>query len=441
MRKVLIISPYFPPIGGSGVFRLHRWVKYLPEFGIQPIVVHYDRLPGEPLDESLLKELREEVIRYPVRYIEPSGRGIRALMKKDQAGPGRGAPGGETGGGSGPGVINRLIAGIRDRVLIPDLSAGWIPFVAPALKKIFKAHTPEAIITTSSPGTPHLLGLWLKRKYQIPWIADFRDPWTDSPWAAKLAWPFSAMEKRLEKQVVREADFITTYSDGLGEMLWRKLGDQKPEKFVSLGPAVDTDKFDQIPVSERQYDFLYTGALEYFHPREIFFALQELNREKRAKGEELLRLGIAGKISLKMEQFLGQFEKEGWLELLGYLPHQETISLIKSCRILILLHSKQAWWVTGKMAEYLYSGKPILAVLGEGEMKSILKKFGRIVFALNDQEKISSAIRDTLALKAEPRALPKELTARGQSGIIAALLEKALDPGRGGERISGGKIL
>ncbi len=425
MKEVLIISPYFPPIGGSGVFRLHRWVKYLPEFGFRPIVIHYDRLPGEPLDQSLLPELSDQVIRHPVRYIEPSGRGIRAWLKKDRP-EAVGGQAGKAGGGSGSGILNRLIAGIRDRVLIPDLSVTWIPSAKSTLKEIFQKHRPRAIITTSSPATSHLLGLWLKRKYHLPWIADFRDPWTDSTWAVKPVWPFSALERRWEMKVTRAADFITPYSEGLGEMLWRKVCEHKPDKFISLGPAVDTDKFDGIPGSERKYEFLYTGFIEDFYPLRIFSALQSLNRRREAQGESVLRVGIAGKAGIKVRQFLEPFVKEGWLDLLGYLPHPETIGLLKSSRVLLLLHSGPAWWVTGKMAEYLYSGKPILADLGEGEMKKILTGFDRVAFAPDQEDQLPGAIREALAMKESRRELPKEFTARGQTEIIVSLLEKAV---------------
>ncbi len=420
MKEVLIISPYFPPIGGSGVYRLHRWTKYLPEFGIQPLVVHYDRLPGEPLDRSLLGELSDHVERFPVRFVEPSGRGIRAWLKRD-AGDAQTVPAG--GGGQGPGAVTALVGWLRDRLLIPDLSVSWLLPARAAIRKIMRERHPAAVISTYSPGAAHLLGLWVKRHYGLPWIADFRDPWTDAVVMRKRFWPLSALEGRMERSVVLKADRVTVYSEGLGELLWKKIGATRPEKFLSLGPAVDTDKFDRVPASDRKYDFLYTGALEDYYPLEFFFALEQVNERRQASGERPLRAGIAGKTGARLRQTLERFTRPGWLDLLGYLPHREALALLKSARCLVLLHTEQGWWVPGKVAEYLYSGKPVLAVVGEGELKEMLAKFDRVMFGPDERGQLAGLLEQASALKDSPRRIPKELTARGQAGRIAELVE------------------
>jgi len=422
MKKLLLISPYFPPLGGSGVFRLHRWAKYLPEFGIQPIVVHFDRLPGEPLDESLLKELPETVIRYPVRYIEPSGRGIRACLKKSQTDLGRSI----SSAGAEQRGSRKLFARVRDSVLIPDLSIAWIFFVAPRIRGIFREHHPDVVLTTYSPGISNILGLWLKRSYQIPWIADFRDPWTDAVRGPKAIFPLSLLNKALERKTLANADYITAYSDGLSEMLWKKISATKLEKFITLGPAVDIAKFDRVSGAETAFDLVYTGALDRDYPCEVFSALSALNQKLVSSGGKNFRVGIAGKIAPECVKFLQSFQSEGWLFLLGYLSHLETISLIKSARALLLLHPEKDWWVPGKVAEYLYSGKPILAVVGQGDIRKILGRFDRVVFAKDDKEEILSVLWGILSMKESERILPEEFTARGQAGKIAGLIESLI---------------
>jgi len=424
MPKILIISPYFPPIGGSGVFRMHRLAKYLPEFGFQPVIVHFDRLPGRPRDEGLLDELGSEVIICPVKYIEPSLRGIKSRPGKesqqsimeDQSGAA--APERE--------ALWGIVARIRDRIFVPDLSAAWLLFVVPALRGLVEEHKPAAMITSSSPEVSNIIGLYLKRKYKLPWIADFRDPWTDAIRGKEPLWPLNRLEKMLERKTLLNAELITAYSSGLVQMLGNKIPESSRHKFVALGPAVDTEKFDRIPRSEKKFDFLYTGNYDFVYPKEFFPALDETNRKRKARGMQPLTMGVAGVVGPRTLQFLGPFQARGWLSLLGYVPHQETIALIKSARALVLLHPDYSWWVPGKIAEYLHSGKPILAVGGEGELKEMIKGFDQIVFAANDRNQLETKIEKALELPQCPRPLPQEFSARGQAQIVAGLLQKII---------------
>ena len=426
MRKVLFISPYFPPLGGSGVFRVQRLVKYLPEFGIQPVVVHYQGVPGEVEDPGLVEELKPGLISYPVKFIEPSAKGIRQWLGKKPLGPVRPAEAGQ----SRSGLLKGLAASVRDRVLVPNLSVTWLLTVIPALKPIIDRHKPEAVFTTSSPEVSNLIGWYLKRKCQLPWIADFRDPWTDSVKVPKLVFPFSALERYMERKTLGLAEFVTAYSSGLAGMLRKKAPAADPEKFITLGPAVDAAKFDAIEKSAAKYDFLYTGYIDRLYPREFFAAVEELNLHALKRGSQeskpLLKVGLAGKVAPLTKEFFQKFREQGWLQILGYMPHNQTIGLVKSAKVLVLIHPRLDWWVPGKIAEYLYSGKPILAVVSEGELKATMKKFDRVMLLPDDRNLIAAQLEKALDLPEAPRSLPREFTAQGQAEIVARLIERAI---------------
>jgi len=420
MKNLLVISPYFPPIGGSGVFRLFRWVKYLPEFGIRPIVVHYHQLPGEPEAPELLSELNEEVVRYPVFFLEFSGRGFRSLFKKKSQSSRQemSAPPGSQG------FFLRSLSWVRDRILVPDLSLSWIFPLIPRLGKLVQEYQPKVVLSTYSPGASHLAGLYLKTRYELKWIADFRDLWTDAPQKKPLFWGLRHLNQFLEKETLKRADLIIGYSKGLLEILARKVQRGNQDKFIVLGPALEEKKFDQIPPAEEQFDLIYTGYLTDAYPWQVFDYLHEINLEWRKSSERKIKVGLAGKVSFELLNYLREFEQAGWFKYLGFLSHQKTLSLLKSSRALLLLHPFYDWWVPGKVAEYLYSKKPILAVVGEGELKEILKGYPGVVFAKKEPESFKKALSEVLASGEQERILPKEFTARGQAEIIAELVNK-----------------
>lgn len=426
MQKVLFISPYFPPLSGSGVFRIHRLVKYLPDLGIQPIVVHLEHLAGQAEDEQeLFKELPHEFAHYPAKYIEPSARGIRHWLKGGGVSqPTQASASGFPAIKGDRGWFSRLVAGTRDRVMIPDNFITWLPFVLPVLKKVIREHQPSAVVSTSSPETSSILGYYVKKKFGLPWISDYRDPWTDIVQKIRPAWPFSSFEKAIERKMLIEADWVTAYSKGLAKLLYSKIPEKYQNKFVSIGPAVDVEKFDAIPASPRKYDLLYTGNLDWRYPREFFPAMERINNKRREGGRAVFKVGIAGKVDPVIRDFMEPFTKSGWLDVTGYLPHDQAISLIKSAGCLLLLHPDHKWWVPGKVAEYLVSGKPILAVIGEGELKELLNGFGQVLISHDELEEVGQNIEKTMDLRDKPRSIPPELTARGQAQIMADIIRK-----------------
>ena len=420
MKNLLIISPYFPPIGGSGVFRLFRWVKYLPEFGIRPIVVHYHQLPGEPEAPELLSELSEEVVRYPVFFLEFSGRGFRSLLKKKSQSSGqemRALPGSQ-------GFFLRSLSWVRDRILVPDLSLSWLFPLLPRLGGLIKEYQPRVVLSTYPPGASHLAGLYLKSRFQLKWIADFRDPWLEAPQRVPLVWGLRHLDRFFEMKTLEKADLVIGCTKGLIKLLKQKIPEQGRDKFLLLAQALDDDKFCQTPLAKEEFDLVYTGYLSSLYPCEVFSYIQDLNFERERAGERAIKVAVAGKVSGEILEKFKEFESRGWFRYLGFISHQETISLLKSSRALLLLHPFYDWWVPGKVAEYLYSKKPILAVVEEGDLKEILRGYPGVVFAKKEPESFKKALSEVLASGEQERVLPKEFTARGQAEIIAELVNK-----------------
>jgi glycosyltransferase involved in cell wall biosynthesis len=154
--------------------------------------------------------------------------------------------------------------------------------------------------------------------------------------------------------------------------------------------------------------------------------MERINNKRREGGRAVFKVGIAGKVDPVIRDFMEPFTntKSGWLDVTGYLPHDQAISLIKSAGCLLLLHPDHKWWVPGKVAEYLVSGKPILAVIGEGELKELLNGFGQVLISRDELEEVGQNIEKTMDLRDKPRSIPPELTARGQAQIMADIIRK-----------------
>ena len=181
MKKVLIITYYWPPAGGPGVQRWLKFVKYLPEFGIEPIV-YCPQNPNYPIiDTSMVSEVSSklEVIQKPIN--EPYK--LAQLVSKSKTSKlSKGIINGE----KKQTILEQILLFIRGNFFIPDARVSWVKPSVSFLYDYIKTHKIDTIITTGPPHSLHLIGLQLKRMHQLKWITDFRDPWTQIGYHKKL---------------------------------------------------------------------------------------------------------------------------------------------------------------------------------------------------------------------------------------------------------------
>ena len=174
MRKALIITYYWPPSGGSGVQRWMYFAKYLKDFGIDPIVVTVDEKKAsyKYIDESFVELVKDIEVNKTGTW-EP----LKLYSKLTSGDSNAAIPLGFT-GESRPTLFQKLSRAIRGNFFIPDSRIGWNCFAFKEAKKVISENKIDVIITTGPPHSAHLVGLKLKKYFDIPWIADFRDPWT-----------------------------------------------------------------------------------------------------------------------------------------------------------------------------------------------------------------------------------------------------------------------
>lgn len=365
LKRLLIITYYWPPTGGSGVQRWVKFSKYLPEFGWQPVVYTPENPEQLARDESLLKDIPAcaEVIKTHIS--EPY-----AIYRR------------LTGGKAGQEVnpVNaqkkswkqRLSLWVRGNCFIPDPRVGWVRPSVRFLKKYLREHPVDAVVTTGPPQSVHLIGLRLKKELGLRWIADFRDPWTEMFYYKHLGLSAAAdrRHRRLEQAVLDGADKIISVSPPVAAdfqartktpvILITNGFDEDDFRTSSFAPGVNTP---QRPRTEIR--LVHTGLFAADgNPLNLWDALAErceADPDFRAR----LQIRLAGKVDAAVTDAIRARGLGDNLVELGYLPHDETVREQLEADFLLLPLRREPEYakvLPGKIFEYLAARRPVLGI-------------------------------------------------------------------------------
>jgi glycosyltransferase involved in cell wall biosynthesis len=361
--KVLIISYYWPPSGGSGVQRWMYFSKYLGEFGIEPtvITVKENQASYSSLDESLSKEVQHVRV-FKTSTLEP----IRLYSFLKSGNTKKSIPQGNV-GGKKPGMMDKMARFIRANYFIPDARIGWNPYAFKKAKQLLQQEKFDWVITTGPPHSTHLVGFKLKKELGVNWLADFRDPWTEVYYndLFKRTKKKEAKDAQLELDVLTFADKIVTVGPSMQTLLQEKLTTGKG-KVSYIFNGFDKTKFDKAVKQEfKEFTIAYIGTLSSNYPYLTF--IEALKCYINENPSQQIKLLFAGKIE---EDVLLDFEtlKSNFVELdvRGIISHTEALSLMKSANLLFMclpMIENASIFVSGKLLEYLASEQPILGIL------------------------------------------------------------------------------
>jgi glycosyltransferase involved in cell wall biosynthesis len=384
MRRdnILLVTYDFPP-GLSGVRRVVKFAKYLPEFGFDPMVLAAQPDEGLPLDREALAEVEAQgypVHRTPSLDAYQARRHLRhAADRFRRAAEAPSAPGAPD-APPPPGALARAgaaaVRGMSRWLLLPDDRVGWLPFARGAAHRILRSQPVRFVLTSSYPNSSHLVGRWLKRRFKVKWIADFRDGWTQNPYFAKYPTPLHrALDLRLEAAVAREADAILAVSEPIAEHL-RRAGGGARVRVIPNG--YDTDDLRGIqPVAFDRFTLAYTGTLFMHRSPENFFAA--------VRGLLDNHPGIAGNFQVvfrsrfkpEHEAAVRDLGLEGVVRNLGMGTHREALQLQASADALLVLEGdapNAEIMLTQKIFEYLAADKPVLAVAPHGALADLVRR-------------------------------------------------------------------
>ncbi len=384
--KVLIITYYWVPAGGSGVQRWLKFVKYLRDFGIEPVIFTVDN-PNYPIiDESLRKDVPEgiEIIKNPI--LEPND--LLSIFKKKET---------KTSAGflnPNPSFFGKFLQYVRANYFIPDARKFWIKPSVKAIKKYVSENEIDAIITTGPPHSLHLIGLQLKKKLNLKWIADFRDPWTDIDYFHQL--PLTENSKRkhqkLEQDVLKHADVSLVVGKTMKENY-----DVFSENVNVITNGFDTE-LNTNPIIEldQKFSITHIGLMNADrNPKLLWEVLSELSKEISGFSDDLeIKLigSIADDVATDLEH--NQFKN---ITKINYVPHSEVKIYQQKSQVLLLAINKvpsAKGIITGKIFEYLQAKRPILAIGPEdGDLAEIISKTnsGAIV-DFNNKSKLKEVV-------------------------------------------------
>lgn len=392
MKKVLVITYYWPPSGGAGVQRVLKTVKYLRDFGWEPVV--YTALDADyPIsDPSLEKDVPEgvEVIRGPIW--EPYSLYKRFTgKKKDEA-----VYSGFLAEDKKPSLTERLSIWIRGNLFIPDARCFWIKPSVKLLTEYLKENPVDAIFSSGPPHTVHMIGRGVRLATGIPWLADFRDPWTNIDFYHQLGlskWG-DRRHRAMEQQVMNVADKLVTVSE-----VWAN-------EFRELGAkdvAVARNGFDhadferETPSLTEKFVCSHIGYLNQDRNSETLWqAFAELCDEIPAF-REALTLRFVGKTDFIAFHQLEKLGLEDRVERIAYVPHSEVLDYTQGTQILMLLINNVPnvmGHIPGKTYEYVGSRRPILAVgPPEADFATVLREAGEATICnFGDKDAMKRAI-------------------------------------------------
>lgn len=348
--KVLIITYYWPPAGGVSVQRWLKFVKYLSDFGVEP-VLFIPKNPSYPvIDKSLENELPKDLKILTCPIFEPN----QFFSKKAKK---------QSGGllQSSNSFLSKLSLYIRANLFIPDTRKFWIKPSVRYLKKYLEKNSVDVIITTGPPHSVHLIGKKLKELLAIKWLADFRDPWTKIDYFHHLPLTKRALRKhiRMENDVISSADAIVV----VGETMKRDFKKLNSNTFI-ITNGYDAEESYSIKELDKNFSIVHTGMMNSDrNPRLLWKVLKQLCDEYPDFSNDL-RIKLIGRLSSEVKETLEVFYKKQ-LELIGFVSHEEVIRHQQSAQLLLLAINKVAsarGIVTGKIFEYLKAKRPILTI-------------------------------------------------------------------------------
>lgn len=424
MKKVLILIYYWPPSGGSSVQRWLKMIKYFKDLKLEPFVITVNpKFASYPvLDSSLENDITPDVHVYKTRSREFYNVYKKITGRKEI--PFAGFVNDEK-----PDFKQVLSRIVRSHFFIPDPRRGWNRFAYKKAVTLIKEHNIDTVITTSPPHSTQLIGLRLKKKFKINWIADLQDPWTDIYYYYLLY--HSRLSKFIdecyERNVLVNADHVVTVSKAIKEIFEEKSKKINPSKIHVIPNGYDEEDFYKQPMTNNErFLITYTGTMSNDYKTDAFLkALEKVGKNNR------IFFRLVGKIAEEIKEKIRNTTNIEY-EFIDYLPHNESVQyLLKSDALLLVIPNlpDNKGILTGKLFEYLGSGKMIIGIgPSDGDAAEIIRrcKSGEMN-DYDDVENIEEYIRHVIQLKITNSFFPdaeeiKKYSRRGQAGEIAEII-------------------
>lgn len=358
LDNVLIIAYQFPPMGGSGVQRTSKFVKHLPKFNYEPIVLTRKLDNVSLIDESLLEDI-------------PKGTKIFRTNAYDRSDSSNKTD-----------IFSKVLG---RKVLIPDQARLWAMSLHNIAIELVNEHRIEIIYSTSYPYSDHLLALHIKKQLgdRVKWVCDFRDEWSNNPYTKDN--PYNKVREKIEfdmeKEVIEYADCVIANTPVMRQNFIdiHNVSVERQKDFYTIPNGYDVDDFDGIdrePVNNDKFTITYTGAIYGRRKPDYFFnAVRELIETNQIDRNKIVIKFIGNYKKEELLENVARFNISDYVEIYDYMPHKEALSMLCKSDALLLIEGggvgSDAFY-TGKIFEYMYTNRPVIAVLPEGCATSLV---------------------------------------------------------------------
>lgn len=435
--KILLVSYYFPPMGGAGVQRALKFSKYLGEFGVAVRVLAANDA-SYAQDETLLAQVPADVPVQRVMHTPPLQRAL-AWRQRAAAG-GRLSPARAHAAMQTPAWRDTLLSAWGS-LHFPDDKAGWARRAHAGARAMLRDAGIDMIFSTAPPMSAHALAAQLARDARLPWVADFRDLWTDNPGYAAPAWR-RRVDRRTEAAWLQQVAGVVTVTPSWQARLQDRLHGRCPVAFIPNGyDEADFAALRELPArTDADFRLLHTGS--FYGPRDpaTLLAGLALYLERMPQPARRLRLRLVGQIGSRFAGAMAGFEQRhpGLVECLPYVPHQQALAEMTAADALLLMvgagganadGAVVAGTLPGKIFEYLRAARPIL-LLGDpqGDAAQLLRQHGRgWVADETDPEQIAQALHQMMLAPRSETAAPASVAQferRALAGELAAFLRR-----------------
>ncbi len=356
MKKVLIITYYWPPAGGPGVQRVLKFAKFLPAFGWQPLILTVKDGEFPAIDDSLISEVDPSLDIFRTKSIEPFDlfKKLTGRKKDDTISTYFLAE------KKSKSFSESLLKWLRINVVLPDAKIGWLPFAVKEGVRIVKEQNIDLIFSSSPPHTVQLIAAKIAKKTGIKWITDFRDPWLEIVYYQNLKRFFISykIDRWLENKVLKQSNRVICISDSISDLFRTKLNQ---DKYTVIPNGFDPGDFESILYEKEDiFTITYTGVLaDERIPYALIPALKKMQDEKMK-----FRLRLVGTVCSKFIRLLKENNLFDQTEFTGYVPHDQAIGYLLSSAILLLVIDDvpdNRGFLSGKIFDYLGSKVPVLA--------------------------------------------------------------------------------
>ena len=376
MKKALIITYYWPPSGGAGVQRWLKFVKYLRDFGWEPVVYTPENPESPESDSSLESDIPAgiKVIRRPIWEPYSFYKRFLGQKKEDKI---QAAFLSET--KKNP-IAEKISVWVRGNLFIPDARKFFIKPSVKFLLRYLEQNPVDIVVSTGPPHSMHLIAMKIAEKRSLPWLADFRDPWTGIDFYKDLMLSRRADKKhhRLEKEVLQSADVVTVISPSMADEF--TVIHKRNYEVITNG-FDETDNISDIPVVlDLKFSIAHIGTLTPSrNPVVLWKVLNEISNENEEFRKDL-EIKLVGKVDHLVLTSLEDHRLKDFVTRQDYIPHRQVIRVQQTSQVLLLLindtpNAKSI--LTGKLFEYLSSRRPVICIgPPDGDAAMILKQTG-----------------------------------------------------------------